>query len=46
MSWTSPLTVASNNFAARGGFGLLHELLQVADGSLHGFGGLQHLGDN
>ena len=35
-----------HDLAARGGVGLLHELLEVADGGLHGLGGLQHLGDD
>ena len=35
-----------DDLAARGGVGLLHELLEVVDGGLHGFGGLQHLGDD
>ena len=33
-----------HDLAARGGVGLLHELLEVGDGGLHGLGRLQHLG--
>ena len=35
-----------DDLAARGGVGLLHELLEVADGGLHRLGRLQHLGDD
>ena len=35
-----------DDFAAGGGIGFLHELLEVADGGFHGFGGLQDFGDD
>ena len=35
-----------HDLAARGGVGLLHELLEVVDRGLHRFGRLQHLGDD
>ena len=35
-----------HDLAARRGFGLLHELLEMVDGGLHGFGRLQHFGDD
>ena len=31
-----------NDFAVRGAFGLLHELLEVRDGGFHCLSGLQH----
>ena len=33
-----------HNLAARCGVGLLHELFEMIDGGLHGFGRLQHFG--
>ncbi len=34
------------HLAAGGGVGLLHELLEMVDGGLHGLGRLQHFGDD
>ena len=46
MSCTSPFTVARITVPRVGGFRLLHEPLQMADGRLHGFRRLQHLRHN